>query len=155
MRRFLRLFCVAVALGLVQGHPALAVDTVTTKDAPDLTSVRAKIDKKDWAGANAELTTLVDQGIQHADVYNLMGYTSRNLGDTKTALTFYGKALDFNPNHKGAHEYLGELHVKLGDLTKANEQVAILQKLCPDGCEELADLRNEIAKATAASPPAH
>ena len=129
--------------------PASAVDTVTSADAPDLTSVRAKIKSKDWPAALAELNTISNTA-QHADVYNLMGFVNRNMGENKTAFTFYKKALDFDPNHKGAHEYLGELYVKTGDLAKAREHEVVLVKLCPQGCEELADLR----KAIATGPPA-
>ena len=127
---------------------ALAVDVVTSRDAPDLTSVRAKIKAKDFKGALAELTPML-QTHQHADVYNLMGFSLRKTGDYKQAYTFYRKALDFDPAHKGALEYLGELYVETGQLDKARENVALLQKLCPSGCEELADLEKAIAAAPA------
>jgi len=99
--------------------PALAVDTVTSKDAPDLTSVRAKIKAKHYQAALAELKVLADTH-QHADVYSLMGFSLRKTGDYPTALTFYKKALDFDADHKGAHEYLGELYVETGNLVLAN-----------------------------------
>ncbi len=41
----------AVALTTLGSSLALAVDTVTSKDAPDLTSVRAKIKAKDYQAA--------------------------------------------------------------------------------------------------------
>jgi len=129
---------------------ALAVDTITTKDAPDLTSVRAKIKAKDFKGALAELTPMLAT-YQHADVYNLMGFSLRKTGDYKQAYTFYRKALDFDPEHKGALEYLGELYVETGQVDKAKENVALLKKLCPAGCEELADLEQAIAEAGAPS----
>jgi Flp pilus assembly protein TadD len=125
---------------------ALAVDTVTSKDAPDLTSVRAKIKAKDYQAALTELKVLADTH-QHADVYSLMGFSLRKTGDYSTALTFYKKALDFDANHKGAHEYLGELYVERGDLPKAREQLAVLTKLCPQGCEEREDLEKALASA--------
>ena len=127
--------------------PALAVDTVTSKDAPDLTSVRAKIKAKDYHAALAELKVLADTH-QHADVYSLMGFSLRKTGDYPTALTFYKKALDFDADHKGAREYLGELYVETGDLVKAREQLEILTKLCPQGCEEREDLEQALASAT-------
>ena len=46
----------------------VAVDTVTSKDAPDLTSVRAKIKANDYQAALAELKVLADTH-QHADVH--------------------------------------------------------------------------------------
>jgi tetratricopeptide (TPR) repeat protein len=125
---------------------ALAVDVVTSREAPDLTSVRAKIKAKDFKAAIAELTPMLETH-QHADVYNLMGFSLRKSGDRKQAYTFYGKALDFDPEHKGALEYLGELYVETGQLDKARENLALLKKLCPGGCEELADLEQAVASA--------
>jgi tetratricopeptide (TPR) repeat protein len=82
---------------------------------------------------------------QHADVYSLMGFSLRKTGDYTNALTFYKKALDFDADHKGAHEYLGELYVETGQLQQAKEQLATLEKLCPQGCEEREDLEIAIA----------
>ena len=125
---------------------ARAVDNVTSRDAPDLSSVRAKIKVKDYKAALAELTPMLESH-QHADVYNLMGFALRKTGDYKQAYTFYRKALDFDPQHKGALEYLGELYVETGQVEKARENVVLLKKLCPGGCEELADLEHAIASA--------
>jgi tetratricopeptide (TPR) repeat protein len=111
--------------------------------------VRATIKAKDFKGALSQLWTIIDQGVQHADVYNLLGFSLRKTGDYKQALTYYKKALDFDPDHKGAHEYLGELYVETGQLLKAEEHLAILVKLCPQGCEE----REDLAKAIAAAEP--
>lgn len=108
--------------------------------------MRAKIKAKDFKGAIAELTPMLATN-QHANVYNLMGFSLRKTGDYKQAYTFYRKALDFNPEHKGALEYLGELYVETGQLDKAKENVALLQKICPAGCEELSDLQEAIADA--------
>lgn len=141
----------------VAASGALAVDVVTSRDAPDLTSVRAKIKAKDFKAAIAELTPMLETH-QHADVYNLLGFSLRKTGDAKQAYTFYRKALEFDPEHKGALEYLGELYVETGQVDKARENVALLKKLCPTGCEELADLEQAIAavpKASAASPDAN
>jgi tetratricopeptide (TPR) repeat protein len=138
----------------VAASGALAVDVVSSRDAPDLTSVRAKIKAKDFKAAIAELTPMLETH-QHADVYNLLGFSLRKTGDAKQAYTFYRKALEFDPEHKGALEYLGELYVETGQIDKARENVALLKKLCPTGCEELADLEQAIAaapKASAASP---
>jgi tetratricopeptide (TPR) repeat protein len=131
----------AAALGATG---ALAVDNVTSRDAPDLASVRAKIKAKDFKAALAELTPMLATH-QHADVYNLMGFSLRKTGDYQQAYTFYRKALDFDPDHKGALEYLGELYVETGQMDKAKENVVRLKQLCPSGCEELADLEKAIS----------
>jgi len=137
-----------VALLATATSPALAVDNTSSTDAPDLSAVRAKIKADDYQGAIVDLNGLIDRGVQHADVYNLMGFSLRKSGDTKTALTFYKKALEFDPNHKGALEYSGELYVQIGDLASARKNAAKLAALCPEGCDELEDLQNAIAQVS-------
>lgn len=145
-RRLLAGLTVGLALALAFATaPACAVDSVMSKDAPDLTNVRANIKAKDFQAALAELRKLVDKH-EHADVYNLLGFSLRKTGDYKNALTYYKKALDYDPDHKGAHEYLGELYVETNDMAKARQHLAILVKLCPQGCEEREDLEKAIAE---------
>jgi tetratricopeptide (TPR) repeat protein len=134
----------AIIISIAAAAPALAVDNIESADAPDLTSVQAKIAAKDYAGALTELRGIAET-TQQADVYNLMGFTLRKTGDYRTSLTYYTKALELQPDHKAAREYLGELYVETGDMAKANEQLTTLAKLCPSGCEELDDLRKAIA----------
>ena len=145
MRKLALCVCLLLGTTLIPAG-ALAVDNVTSTDAPDLASVRAKIKAKDFKGALAELTPMLVTH-QHADVYNLMGFSLRKTGDRKQAYTFYRKALDFNPDHKGALEYQGELFVEMGQIDKAKENLAHLVRLCPAGCEEREDLEKAIAEA--------
>ncbi|MET3756808.1 tetratricopeptide repeat protein [Rhizobium binae] len=141
---FIWLCATSAGFSAVTALPAFAVDNMESTDAPDLTSVRAKIDAKDYAGALAELRGLAEDN-QQADIYNLMGYTLRKTGDYRTSLTYYTKALELRPDHKAAREYLGELYVETDEMAKAKEQVASLKQLCPSGCEELEDLQKAIA----------
>jgi cytochrome c-type biogenesis protein CcmH/NrfG len=130
--------------------PAYAVDNMSSTDAPDLTSVRAKLKAKDYAAALTELRDLAED-VQQADVYNLLGFALRKTGDTKTSLTYYTKALELQPDHKAAREYLGELYVETGNMEKAKEQLAALAKLCPGGCEEREDLQKAISAKSASN----
>jgi tetratricopeptide (TPR) repeat protein len=141
---YIWLCAISAGFSAVTALPAFAVDNMQSTDAPDLTSVRAKIDAKDYAGALAELRGLAEDN-QQADVYNLMGYTLRKTGDYRTSLTYYTKALELQPDHRAAREYLGELYVETGEMAKAEEQVSSLKQLCPSGCEELEDLQKVIA----------
>jgi tetratricopeptide (TPR) repeat protein len=143
---------VAIAAAMLFSPHAFAVDTVASKDAPDLASVRSKIKSKDFTGAIAELTPMLATH-QHADVYNLLGFSQRKSGDLKQAATFYAKALDFNPDHKGALEYQGEMFLELGDIEKAKTNLAMLARLCPTGCEEREDLAKAVAMKAALSSP--
>jgi len=144
-----RMFALAtLAASLTLANTAFAVDTTPTVTSPDLAAVRTAIKAKDWKVAITDLNSMIDQGVQHADVYNLLGFSLRKSGDHKTALTYYRKALDFDPNHKGALEYQGELYVETGEIAKAQANLAQLAKLCPGGCEE----REDLEKALAAAP---
>jgi tetratricopeptide (TPR) repeat protein len=141
---YIWLCAISAGFSAVTALPAFAVDNMQSTDAPDLTSVRAKIDAKDYADALAELRGLAEDN-QQADVYNLMGYTLRKTGDYRTSLTYYTKALELQPDHRAAREYLGELYVETGEMAKAEEQVSSLKQLCPSGCEELEGLQEVIA----------
>ena len=151
LQSFLASTALLVSLGLAPAlmpAPALAVDNMESSDAPDLASVRAKIKAQDYAAALAELRDLAED-TQQADVYNLLGFTLRKTGDFKTSLTYYTKALELQPDHKAAREYLGELYVQTGNMDRAKEQLAVLAKLCPAGCEEREDLQKAISAKSA------
>jgi tetratricopeptide (TPR) repeat protein len=80
---------------------------------------------------------------EYADALNLLGYANRKLGDKSKAMTYYTKALNLEPNHLGANEYMGELYLEMNDLPKAEERLAILKNACGD-CDEFDDLEDEI-----------
>src|SRR5437764_3184750 len=97
-----------------------------------------------------------------ADVLNYLGYTHRMLGDYQGSLDFYTRALARDPDHKGVHEYLGELYLKMNRLADARAQLGELTRLCADGCDEKDALTKAIedyqlaaaAPATPAAQPA-
>jgi Flp pilus assembly protein TadD len=140
----------AVFGGLIASY-AFAADTPSkpSANAPDLTAVRAKIKAKEFKPAIADLTALADSGINHPDVYSLLGFSYRKSGDRTNGALYYRKALDLDPWHKGALEYQGEMFVEAGDLPKAQANLAKLVQLCPSGCEERADLEKDIKDAEA------
>jgi tetratricopeptide (TPR) repeat protein len=98
------------------------------------------------------LKKVVASDPRDADAWNYLGFAARKLGKFEDALGYYQKALAINPKHKGANEYLGELYLMMKDLPKAEEQLAKLKAICPDGCEELEDLEADIADYKA-NPP--
>lgn len=79
-----------------------------------------------------------------ADAWNYLGFASRKLGKLQEALGYYEKALKLDPQHKGAHEYLGELYLMMKNLPKAEEQLTILKGICASNCEEVEDLEADI-----------
>jgi Flp pilus assembly protein TadD len=135
------------ALLFTMSH-AFAADTQPSpQPAPDkLSAVRAQIAAKNFPGAIEELQRLNETG--DADWNNLMGYSLRKspTPDFAGAEKFYNEALRIDPKHRGALEYSGELYLQTGDLAKAEQRLAALDKACYFGCSEYSDLKKAIAQ---------
>lgn len=125
---------------------ARGADTPTSTDLPDLTGVKSKIYAERYSEAVEELTALTTT-VQHADLYNLLAFSLRNLERYDEAAKWYREALYYDPDHKGALEYQGELFLKLGQTERAKVNAQKLNFLCPDGCDELNALNLAIAEA--------
>ena len=82
-----------------------------------------------------------------ADIQNLLGFTHRKTGKFDAAASYYKRALEINPKHKGALEYQGELFLMLGNKDAAAANLATLDKICWLGCSEYDDLKQAIAKS--------
>lgn len=52
--------------------------------------------------------------------------------------------LAIDPKHRGAHEYIGEAYLMLGNVAKAREHLARLDRLCTFSCSEYRDLKKAI-----------
>ena len=90
-----------------------------------------------------------DLGEKKADVYNLLGFSYRKHSepDLDKALESYKIALETNPEHLGAHEYLGELYITLGNMNKANEMLNNLEKIAGTNSMEYIKLKKAIDNA--------
>ncbi|MEX0628143.1 MAG: tetratricopeptide repeat protein [Cucumibacter sp.] len=114
---------------------------------PTLDDARDLIDAGRYSAAIRVLNDLVGLFPNDADVFNLMGYSLRKLQRYDQAEEFYLHALDLDPQHLGANEYLGELYVETGQLDKAQQRLAVLQNAC-GSCEEYDELAELIADAS-------
>lgn len=92
-----------------------------------------------------------------ADVHNLLGYSYRKVGQFDKALEHYRVALNIDQNHRGAHEYIGELYLAMGQLTNAEKQLQALSKVCPwfGRCQEYEELKETIEKHKAKRGTSH
>ncbi len=148
-RSFLDHVCAAiVALALLTATVgiAFAADTPASTDLPDLAPIRAKVYAKDYQSAADDLRALTVT-VKHADLYNLLGFSLRNLGQYDEAAKWYREALYYDPDHRNAIEYQGELFIKIGQLQRAKNNVEKLEYLCLQGCAELTQLRQAVAAA--------
>jgi tetratricopeptide (TPR) repeat protein len=111
---------------------------------PDMTAAVKAIETKDYPTAIRLLEGVVAKDGKNADAYNWLGYATRQSGDPTKAIPIYQKALVIDPKHRGAHEYIGEAYLILGDLPKAKEHLARLDKLCFLPCEQYTDLKKAV-----------
>ncbi len=101
-----------------------------------LTPFKDLIEEKKYEQAIRELDEALADDPEDADLLNLVAYSHRQLERYEVALNYYQKALAIDPEHRGANEYLGELYLSLGQLDKALERLAVLDKDCFFGCKE-------------------
>jgi Flp pilus assembly protein TadD len=130
---------------------AMAADVVATPSKPDaLTPARARIAEKNWPAAIDELKKVNLPA--SADWNNLMGYSLRKADSANLAEAekFYDEALRIEPKHRGALEYSGELYLMTGNLEKAEQRLAALDKACFLPCEEYSDLKRAVSRYKAA-----
>lgn len=135
------------AMGSDSGSSPSAAKSSTSDDYIE---AQRKVKAEDYQGAIPILERILAQEPGNADALNYMGYSQRKLGNTTTALSYYLQALSNEPEHLGANEYLGELYLELGNVPKAEERLAVLQKVC-SGCMEETELSEKIAAFKAKS----
>lgn len=112
---------------------------------PQYVKAEKAIEAEDWATAIALLTELVARDGKNADAFNYLGYAERNRGNLNIAFDHYDRAVALDPRHRGVREYLGEAYLLANNLPKAEEQLAVLDKLCFFSCSEYRELKEKIA----------
>jgi len=112
---------------------------------PEYANARKAIEAKDWRAAIGLLNSAALRDTRNPDIQNYLGYAYRNSGDLPAAFRHYNRALQLNPRHRGAHEYLGEAYLMIGNPGKAREHLDLLGKICLIPCEEYAILERKIA----------
>ena len=148
----LRLFALALAVALPLALSAPPLHAMGSGPAPsslanpDYGQAEKLIKEWKYAEAIPLLEKVVKDEPKNADAFNQLGYAHRKLNKLPEARGFYAKALEIEPEHKGALEYQGELFLMLDDLKSAEGNLARLDKLCFFGCSEHADLKKAIAE---------
>jgi Flp pilus assembly protein TadD len=112
----------------------------------EITKARDNIERADYWAAIGVLNNVVTSDPRNADAFNLLGFSYRKTKNFDSAERNYRRALRLDPEHKGALEYMGELYLETNRRAQALELFALLEKLCPDGCEELDDLRQALGE---------
>jgi tetratricopeptide (TPR) repeat protein len=115
---------------------------------PVLEKAAAATARKDWAAAQSVLAPAVAADPSNANYHNLYAYSIRKGANPDMSLVFkhYNEALRIDPKHRGAHEYIGEAYLMIGNVAKAKEHLGQLDKLCFFSCSEFNDLKKAIAE---------
>ena len=139
----------AIIALLVSNSAALAADTpgASTRSDPMMDRYSAAAERQDWKSAAGAMREAIASDPRNADYHNLYAYSLRKSGTQDMDLVFkhYNEALRIDPKHKGAHEYIGEAYLMVGNVSKAKEHLGALDKLCFFGCSEYNDLKRAIS----------
>lgn len=112
---------------------------------PDYAAGKAAMDRQDWQEAARRFQRAAANDPDNPDLQNYLGYTHRKMKQLDSAFVYYKRALELDPRHRGAHEYIGETYLLAGDLVSAEKHLAALRVICLLSCEELVDLEKAIA----------
>jgi Flp pilus assembly protein TadD len=140
------LLCAAVAAfaPLAAADPYEADPDLAKRDE-DYAAGKKASDMKNWAEAARLFERAQVRNPDNADLENVLGYSYRNLKKYDLAFKHYRRAIELDPRHRGAHEYIGETYLMTGDLAGAEKHLAALRDICLLPCEELTDLEHAIA----------
>lgn len=138
----------ALALGLAFAAGAEAEGYESNPSAvdkdEDYAAGKKAIAEKNWSEAVKRLAVAARRDPDSADLQNYLGYSYRNLKQYDLAFTHYKRSIELNPRHRGAHEYIGETYLLVGDVAAAERHLAALRDICLLGCEELTDLERHV-----------
>ena len=104
---------------------------------PSLHKAVRNLERGRYSDALAELKDLALRQPTNADIQNYLGFAYRKTEEWELAEKHYARALALDPDHKGAHDYMGQLFIQTGRLDRAEALLTNLQRLCPQGCAEL------------------
>lgn len=121
-----------------------ASNSATPSSSATYDAALAKIKAGDYGSAIPLLQQSLASDPNNPDALNELGFSYRKLGHYSDSLDAYKKALALQPNHVDANEYLGELYLQMKRPDLAKQQLEILGKLCPSGCEQRGDLEKQI-----------
>jgi Flp pilus assembly protein TadD len=146
-----RVAAVAIALGLSAWHAGSLAepyesDTSAAERDEDYAAGKKALAAKDWAEAVKRFTVAARRDPDSADLQNYLGYSYRNLKQYEPAFRHYRRAIELDPRHRGAHEYIGETYLQVGDLPNAERHLAALRQICLLPCDELALLEKAVAQ---------
>ena len=144
VRASLAAAAIAAFVQIAAADPFEANPDLATRDA-DYAAGKKAIEKKDWEEAARLFKLSERRNPDSADLQNYLGYAYRNQKKFDLAFRHYERAIELDPRHRGAHEYIGEAYLMTGNLAGAEKHLAALKEICLLPCEELKDLERAVA----------
>lgn len=137
------LLAAASSLGAAGG----GMSTPSAPEDPVIEKSRAAIESRNWTQAQEIVREGLAKNPGNADYHNLYAYSIRMGANPQMDLVFrhYNEALRIDPEHRGAHEYLGEAYLMTGNLAKAKDHLKALDRLCVFPCKEYTMLKKSVA----------
>ena len=103
------------------------------------------LESQEWKKAIDLLSKAVQATPNNSDAHNLLGYAYRKTGNLDASFAQYNEALKLDPMNRHAHEYIGEAYLLADNLSKAEQHLAELQRICsPIPCEEYKELKRAV-----------
>ena len=112
----------------------------------DYVAGRATLKAGDAGAALRRFESALRRFPDSADLHNELGFAHRKLRQMDKAFEHYKRALMIEPRHRGAHEYIGEAYLMVGDVASAEKHLTALRSICLLPCEELIDLEKAISE---------
>lgn len=122
------------------------------KDDADFAAGMIALKAGDAAAALPRLQSALRRFPDAAELHNELGFVHRTLRSMDKAFEHYKRALAIDPRHRGAHEYIGEAYLMVGDVASAEKHLAALRSICLLPCDEQRELEKAIATHRAAAP---
>jgi Flp pilus assembly protein TadD len=142
----------SLAAPITLAEPFESIPDASARDT-DYAAGKQAMEKKNWPEAAKRFQQAALRDPDNPDLQNYLGYTHRNLKQFDLAFKHYKRAIELNPRHRGAHEYIGEAYLMVGDLANAEKHLAALRNICLLPCEELGDLEKAVKDYRAKSAP--
>ena len=112
---------------------------------PNYLEGKKALESQEWKKAIDLLSKAVQAVPNNSDAHNLLGYAYRKTGRFDASFVQYNEALKLDPMNKHAHEYIGEAYLLTDNLSKAEQHLAELQRICsPIPCEEYKELKRAV-----------
>ena len=137
---------VAVALAATSATGQRPDDQISPRSVELLRQGNAHLAAGKFIEADEAFETALAVDPRNRAAYNALARVAQRERLFGQTIRYTKKALLLEPNDRDAIAIQGEAMVELGATARAKENLAKLQKLCPSGCAQLAELSATISR---------